>query len=207
MDETAARIDDLMERASRALVDRSYVACERLCVEAIELAHGRGDYDRLARITLPLQECRRQLRQMAEEAGTVVLAGPREDVAAVVERLASGCVLLTDPPYTAADARAVRESAREGGKAIEAVCLDGEGLTAMFCRAMEDAGDRLLAEAADEPDPVKRVDWLLARLDQVSDHEIAHQRLAEAARRAAGAASAAARQPSDQSSPGADSVR
>ncbi|MFN3311207.1 MAG: ABC transporter permease, partial [Thermomonas sp.] len=44
---------------------RDYFAAERLCLEALELAHKACDYERMARICLPLQEARRQKRDLA----------------------------------------------------------------------------------------------------------------------------------------------
>lgn len=185
MTDAASRIDELMERASQALVSRDYLTCERLCVEAIGLARQAEDFERLARITLPLQEARRQRRQIAEDAGTVVFTGKREPAEAILDRCPRGCILLTDPPYAESDAQAVREAARHREAFVEVLRLDSAGLTAMFCKAMEEVGDAALASIPGSAEPVERVDRILAKLDQVGDHEIAHQRLASAARAAA----------------------
>ncbi len=105
-----ARIDALMEQAGKALVDRRYFECERLAGEALRRAYAINDYDRLARIVLPLQEARRQKRDMALEAamgGAVFLvngeipSGPA---------LVPGCYLVA-PPRVGVDGRALREAA------------------------------------------------------------------------------------------------
>jgi len=186
MSEAAERIDEMMERASQSRVERDYLACERLSVEALRLAREAGDFERLARITLPLQEARRQRRQIAEDAGAVVFTGERLTPEAVLDQVKRGCVLLTDPPYSEDDAQAVRALARERGAFVEVVRLDSAGLTAMVCRAMEDVGDAALASIPAQAGPVERIDRIMAELDRIGDHEIAHQRLAEAARAAAG---------------------
>lgn len=190
MTDAASRIDQMMERASQALAGRDYLTCERLCVEAMGLAREAEDFERLARITLPLQEARRQRRQVAEEAGAVVFTGERKGPEAVLETCGRGCILLTDPPYGETDAQAIREAARQREAFVEVLRLDAAGLTAMFCRALEDVGDAALASVPASGDPVERVDRIMAKLDQIGDHEIAHQRLAEAARAAARRATA-----------------
>ena len=104
--ETAAeRADALMEQASRALVARQYFLTERLCLEALDVAHVAYDYARMAAILLPLQEARRFKRQMALDAGhiTVICAempGPHD--------LTAGCFLVC-PPRVGLDGRQLRE--------------------------------------------------------------------------------------------------
>lgn len=185
MADAAQQIDALMEQASAALVAMRYAQCEKLCVEAMDLARTAEDFERLGRIMLPLQEARRQRRQAAEDAGTVVLTGQPLVAGEILDRHPRGCLLLTDPPYSRDDASALRDLARQRELFVEVLRLDDAGLTAAFCHAMENNGDAAVAHALRESDPVARVDALLGRLDQIGDHEIAHQRLADAARAAA----------------------
>lgn len=182
MSEAAGQIDQWMEEASQALVERNYGRCEDLCVRALAAAREAEDFDRLARILLPLQESRRQRRQIAEEAGVVVLNGPQRAPAAILDDHPAGCLLLTDPPYAEADADALRALARRRHQAVEVLRVDQAGLKAMFLRGLEDRGDALLAKVPRHQSAIEKVDRLLAELDRVGDHEIAHQRLAEAAR-------------------------
>lgn len=62
------KIDTLMEQASKALVHRRYFEAERLALQALRKAHALLDYERMARILLPLQEARRQKRDLAIDA-------------------------------------------------------------------------------------------------------------------------------------------
>ena len=69
--ERATKIDAMMEQASRALVGRDYFAAEKLALSALRRAHHDADYERMSRIILPLQEARRQKRDMAFETRKV----------------------------------------------------------------------------------------------------------------------------------------
>lgn len=178
------RIDQIMERASQELVRTHYLACERLCLEAMELARETKDFERYARILLPLQEARRQRRQVAIEAGVFVLTGERQIPEAILDEHRGGCLLLVSPPYTLEDERAVRRLALERGLLVEAMLFDQESLRQSFEQQMERIGDAALAAIPRDRPPTEQVDMLAAVLDRVGDHEIAHQRLAEAARRA-----------------------
>lgn len=99
-----------MEQASDALVRRDYFAAERLAHSALRKAHAARDYERMARIILPLQEARRQKRDLAFDAaqrGAVFLIDA--DVPAS-KKLVEGCYLVA-PPRVGADGRLLRESA------------------------------------------------------------------------------------------------
>lgn len=103
----AQRIDSLMEQASRALVARRYFETERLCVEALDAAHVAQDYDRMARILLPLQEARRHKRDQAIDTGIVrVLDG----VMPTAHEIVAG-MYLVQPPRVGLDGRMLREAA------------------------------------------------------------------------------------------------
>jgi hypothetical protein len=103
-----------MERASRALEKTDYFLAERLCMEAIAQAHTVHDFERMARIVLPLQEARRQKRQLAVDLseGIIAVAGdlsiipPDPDM----HPPAPG-VYLFQPPLVGAQARTFRELA------------------------------------------------------------------------------------------------
>jgi len=185
MTDAASEIDRIMDRASVALVENRYLECERLCVEAIGLAREAKDFDRLGRILLPLQEARRQRRQAAEETGAVVLTGQRKEVDEILNDHSQGCLLMTEPPYTQADGDAVRTEARQRGLFVEVLVMDNAALTGAFCWALEQAGDAVLASVPSDAPAAEQVDAILNQLDRVGDHEIAHQRLAEAAHAAA----------------------
>src|SRR5690606_11510112 len=62
---TRRQIQQTMEEASRALAEGRYFDCERLADQALHAAWELQDYESLSRITLPLQEARRQRRLAA----------------------------------------------------------------------------------------------------------------------------------------------
>ena len=141
----AAQIDKLMERASALLEATNYLPCEAACVQALELARQDGDYDRIARIMMPLQEARRQRRQIAEDAGVFVLTGHHRKPEEILDKHPAGCLLLTDPPYTAEDEQALRALARQRNCFVEIQRMDRCELRSAFLAGLEQRGDALLA--------------------------------------------------------------
>lgn len=105
----AAKIDAMMEQASRALVARDYFACERLAVGALRRANQEQDFERMARIILPLQEARRLKRQMALDTDRVAIVDSEIPHG---KTLVSGCYLVV-PPRVGVDGRLIREQADE----------------------------------------------------------------------------------------------
>lgn len=107
-----------MERAERALLATRYVEAERLCRRALERARRRRDYGRMARILMPLQEARRQKRQLASDA----------DRRALVSRRTGGSIRagfhLVQPPLVGIDARDWRERADESGTPVFVLCRE-----------------------------------------------------------------------------------
>jgi hypothetical protein len=177
-------IDSLMESASERLAAMDYLGCEALCRQALELAAEARDYQSIAHILLPLQEARRQRRQLASDAGVFILtqlAAPE----AILRDHPRGCLLLIAPPFTDEDATALRAAALAGKHHVEVLLLTPAQQRAAFLQAMEDRGDALLAALPPSDDPEAEVAHLLEHLDEIGDHEIAHQRLAAAAQRAA----------------------
>lgn len=207
----AARIDETMERASEALARTEYFEAESLCLRALYMAHRAEDFERMARICLPLQEARRQKRLMAIDAGRVFVVSRPEDVP---RGLVAGRYLV-QPPMIGADARTLRELAdrhrvpalvlcREpttkaglwpmvavGPQTIRAKVLPpsdtGAPHAAWFEMAAEALGDAAIARLKPDDPPQWRIDDLLEFLDAHPDHEKLHQRLEEACRAAVGA--------------------
>ncbi|MEM1329051.1 MAG: hypothetical protein AAGG07_00675 [Planctomycetota bacterium] len=110
-------IDDQMERASKALLGTDYFQTEMLCERALDRSLMIGDLDRAARIALPLQEARRQLRQLATDSERVVLCDTRE----VLEELGDTrresaspaiCCVLLAPPLLGIDGRNLHQTLR-----------------------------------------------------------------------------------------------
>ncbi|HZW05776.1 MAG TPA: hypothetical protein VFF65_01530, partial [Phycisphaerales bacterium] len=67
----ASRVDQMMEEASVALVQRRYFAAERIAAEALRATIAAEDFVRAARICMPLLEARRLKRQRAIDAGRI----------------------------------------------------------------------------------------------------------------------------------------
>ncbi len=208
----AERIDTLMEKASRDLAACRYFEAERACVEALARAHAAGDYERMARIVMPLQEARRQKRDMAFDA--------TEEVTLVNDALPSGRALrpgcyLVAPPRVGVDGRALREAAdrkkvptiivvrepttRDGLWPIVAIGPvtfrarvqpppggpDALPTREWMLEANEALGDAGIAQVPPGADPYTRADMLYERLQAHPDHEKLHQFLADACREAA----------------------
>ncbi|HMN42655.1 MAG TPA: hypothetical protein PKE29_17580 [Phycisphaerales bacterium] len=107
--ERANKIDAMMDQASRALVSRDYFGAEKLALSALRRAHHDADYERMARIILPLQEARRQKREMAFDTKRVFVVDGEIPHG---RGLVSGCYLVT-PPRVGADGRMLRDAADE----------------------------------------------------------------------------------------------
>jgi hypothetical protein len=115
----ASVVDDLMERASKALLDADYFEVEKLCRKALATARKANDFERMARVVLPLQEARRQRRHEASDAGIRMV---------LTTMPAKGSLLpgmyLVQPPMIGADARRIREDAEASRTPIVIVCRE-----------------------------------------------------------------------------------
>jgi len=105
--QNARAIDDLMERASGALVAADYFEAETIALRALEKARHAGDFERMARICLPIQEARRQRRHEAIDSGQTFLI---RTLPSRGEALRAGCYLL-EPPLIGIEGRVVRDFA------------------------------------------------------------------------------------------------
>lgn len=199
----AHKIDALMEQASAALVKEKHFDCERLCMEALRAAHAARDYDRIARIMMPLEECRRQRRLEALDTGRVIQVKAVDDLA----KLNPGCYLLCAPGCVGADGRALRELAIERRIPIAVVVhepLTRTGLlplvavgpttvrvrekppeefcTEWFAAALEALGEEAMAGIEWEGPGATRVNQLLEALETVPECDLIHQKIVEACR-------------------------
>ena len=215
-----AAIDAQMETASQQLADLDYAASEATCLDALAAARAAEDWNLYARIVLPLQECRRQRRVHAADAGIQVGLAKGADVPE------TGCVVFT-APHEPADAHAWETAGRDAGRLVQGlyaqaahrktwriICpadptlacpvpapyqqfpqnqpLEGEKKTKavhFFIASGEALGNAALERVTADEGTVERVDQLEAAIAAVGDHEILHQRLADAARALAGRAS------------------
>ena len=150
-------IDRLMERASRALAETRYFEGVRDAQNALRRARREADFDRMARICLPLQEGRRQIRQMAEAAGRVYLVSHTADVPTP---LTPGCYLI-QPPMIGADARVLRETAFKARVAVSV--LAREPLTKRNLWPMVGVGEISVRVQIEPPVPLERVEGHITR--------------------------------------------
>ncbi len=201
-----------MDRASAALVRTDYFECERLCGRGLARARAALDFERMARICMPLQEARRWLRQAALDSGFqgVIQTPHRVDVP-----LNPGCYLIA-PPMVGIEAAAFRGHA--AGRRIAVFALVREPTTraglwpivgvgggdpmpvvvrvqmrppaaevpdsTWFAGAQELLGDAALARVQPDWPADHRVDDLLELLEAVPDHEKLIQSLGAACREA-----------------------
>lgn len=204
------KIDDLMERAAKALKGTKYIEAETLATEALLRARKINDFQLMARICMPLQEARRQRFLAACDAAKniKIIDEPYEETL----KVKPGCYLF-QPPMVAADGRRLRALAKEQKKNIAVLCrepITQLGLQpivalgpivvrtivrppknvekpdmAWFIDSIQALGD----SAIDGIDPAiqgeRLVDALLDRLETVIDHEQLHQALAAAAQETA----------------------
>lgn len=117
------QVDELMDRASEALVACSYFEAEELAHKGLRRAHDLKDYERMARIALPLLEARRQKMQLAQDAGTVTVV----DAAIARQGITAPSIYLVQPPQIAAEARDLRQAADR--KRIPAIVLTREPMS------------------------------------------------------------------------------
>ncbi len=106
----AEQIDALMEQASEALAQTDYFTCEEIALRALNLAFETKDFERMARIVLPLQEARRQKRLSALDTGRVIRLNEADQEALEAETIEPGCYLF-EPLLVGADGRDLRERA------------------------------------------------------------------------------------------------
>ena len=107
MTPASGAIDQLMERASSALVATNYFEAETLCLKALTRCAAANDFERMARICLPLQEARRQKREEAVDAGRTCII---QSLPARGGPIEPGCYLL-EPPLIGIEAVTLREMA------------------------------------------------------------------------------------------------
>jgi len=119
-----SQIDRLMDRASRALEATRYFEAERLAAGALQRAHSASDFERMARILLPLQEARRQKHQLAVNSGRSFLVNKASAMHA--DELEAGCYLF-QPPLIGIDARTFRETA--DSRQVPVVVITREPMT------------------------------------------------------------------------------
>ncbi len=104
---SANAVDALMEQACASLARTRYFLAADECLRALALARRADDFERMARICLPLQEARRWIRQEALDTGRVTVVSAPADLG---PSPAAGCYLV-QPPLIGVDARQIRQQA------------------------------------------------------------------------------------------------
>ncbi|MEZ6317980.1 MAG: hypothetical protein R3B49_04385 [Phycisphaerales bacterium] len=145
----SGRIDELMERASASLEETRYFEASGLCRQALVLARRASDYERMARITMPLLEARRQIRQLAESSGPVRVVRATEDVPRPLE---AGRYLL-QPPMIGMDGRRLHELGDE--HEVPVFALVREPLTRDGLWPIVGVGDVVVRTKVDPAAPAK----------------------------------------------------
>ncbi len=114
-------IDDLMEKASRALADTNYFDAIIQCEKALKKARRANDFEKLSRITLPLLEARRQVRQIATDTAPSVhyILDPNE----VGDGFKPGCYMVA-PPLIGLDARTIHEMGLRKNRPVLAIARE-----------------------------------------------------------------------------------
>ncbi len=208
--DSLTHVDHLMAEASEALVATRYARAERVASDALTAAWMADGFGHMARITLPLQEARRQRTLQAFDTARESGLGVRVLDFAIEEEteVFAGCWLV-QPPFVGADARRLRAAALRQDRPVATVTrepLTRQGRcpivavgavvarttiepppTAVpdlvwFAAAIEALGDSIITAAAAEEDLRRRVEFLLQRLDALPEHEKLHQALADACR-------------------------
>lgn len=159
LDESPAHIDEMMERASRHLVECEYFEAEREAGRALRSARRLGDFERMARICMPLQEARRQKREAALDAGPVALLRRQQDLPSP---LVPGLYLL-QPPMIGRDGRSLRETLDRRG--IPASVLTREPLTRAGKWPIVAVGPMVIRVQVAPPWPVERVETSMSKDD------------------------------------------
>ncbi len=203
------KASDLMERAEAALRRSKWFEAERAAQRALELARREDDFDSMARIVLPLQECRRLRLQAAMATKKLrILEGDITDEM----KVAPGCYLV-QPPAVGADARRLRLAALRQESPVGVLCrepLTQLGLCPVvaigqvtvrirldppknwdkpdlkwFAATMEGLGNGAIDMLDTGLELDRQIDFLLDALDSVPDHEKLHQLLAAKCKEAA----------------------
>lgn len=149
-------IDRLMDRASLALAETRYFEAANDAAHALNRARRANDFERMARICLPLLEARRQIRQSATEsvdaANPVRLIAHPNDVRGA---LVAGCYVI-QPPMIGADARVLRETAFK--RRIPVSVIAREPLTRKGLWPIVGVGEISIRVQIDPPVPLERAD-------------------------------------------------
>jgi hypothetical protein len=155
----AASIDSLMERASTLLEATDYFAAQEFCLRAMEKSRRVMDFDRIARIAMPLQEARRQVRHLATDARDAGNVFVLRQMPAADTKVEAGFYLL-EPPMIGLDGKGFRDLAR--GRKVPVLALVKEPTTSAGRWPIVAVGvgefENVVARVQVEP-PAQLKDW------------------------------------------------
>ena len=206
-------IDQLHEKARKALAEPQWFEAERLAGKAVQLARQQCLFGRMAKLIPTLRDARRGRIEPALATGWVVVCDEPFDDQVQIE---PGCYLI-QPPLVGADARRLRLLAFSREISVAVVCREpltqlrlcpivaiSSGSTVRtkidpptdpdqpdldwFVEAMQALGDWAIETIDTGADVEKRIDALLSRLDAVAEHDGLHECLRETCREAEQAA-------------------
>ena len=141
-----------MEQASLALVETRYFDAAKLATKALRRAHAERDYLTMARVCLPLQEARRQIRQDAVDAAEtngVVSVRHADDLP---RPLRPGCVLIV-PPMIGADGRSLSQMAFK--RRVPLLVLTREPMTRKLRWPIVGLAERSFRAYVEPPEPLE----------------------------------------------------
>ena len=193
----ATAIDTLMERASQALIACDYFRTQELCTRALDKAIASSDFERCARAIMPLQEARRQLRQMATDEAELTKPATHpvhvhRTLPSTSEVIAGGFHLL-EPPLVGIDAANFRFAAQRARASIMVLVKEPTTKSGLWPIVGVGTGEpfpavvRVLVEPPNgfagvksmldvDPSAVTRTDliaWMLATQERLGDAAIA----------------------------------
>jgi len=158
--ELAETIDQTMDRASEALAATRYFEAAKLADAALRRAHGERDYLTMARVCLPLQEARRQIRQdaldAAERDGVHAVRGADD----LPRPLRPGCALII-PPMIGADGRALIRMALK--RRVPLMVLTREPMTRKLTWPIVGLAERSFRAYVNPPVPLEYADDRMVR--------------------------------------------
>lgn len=160
------KIDSLMERAAAALARTDYFECERVSAQALSMTHRLGDYGRMGRILMPLEECRRQKRLLAADAG---MKGRLCEIPEESFEIHTGCWLV-EPPLVGADGRELRRRANEADIPVLVIVREPETQLRKWPIVM--IGVKTVRTYVEPPKAEPDVEWLLAAAEAMGDAAI-----------------------------------
>jgi len=153
------QIDEMMDRACGHIAAAEYFDAERLALRSLLAARANLDFERMARIVLPLHEARRQKREAALDAGVVALIRTTDDIP---KPLVAGCYLL-QPPMIGRDGRSLRETLDR--KRLPSSVLTREPLTRGGLWPIVGVGPMVIRTQVAPPWPIERVEKSISKDD------------------------------------------